>query len=187
MDILIFGIQGSGKGTQAKFIAEKYGMKIFETGAELRRLAATDTPLGKKIKETIENGHLVSDEIVMNIVEDFMKRMETDSPILFDGLPRTQKQQHLLNDLLSKYQRNFIGLYVNVPEEETLKRLLARGRNDDHEDSIRNRFAAFYKDTMPIIEKYMQDNKMLQINGYQTIENVKKDIDSALLPYLVKS
>ena len=79
-------MQGAGKGTLGKAVAAKYGMTIFETGGALRKLAKEDSELGKKIKSIIEAGHLVPNEVVMEIVEDFMNKLEKDSPILFDGI-----------------------------------------------------------------------------------------------------
>ncbi|MBI4231908.1 nucleoside monophosphate kinase, partial [Candidatus Peregrinibacteria bacterium] len=85
MDLILFGIQGSGKGTQGKILAERYGLKIFETGGALRALAQEDSELARKVKSIIEAGHLVPNEVVMEIVEDFMNKQEASSPILFDG------------------------------------------------------------------------------------------------------
>ena len=97
MDLIFFGMQGAGKGTLGKVVSSKFNMTIFETGAALRQLAQEDSELGKKIKSIIEAGHLVSNGIVMEIVEDFVNKLENDSPILFDGIPRSVEQAKTLN------------------------------------------------------------------------------------------
>ncbi|MBI4975313.1 nucleoside monophosphate kinase [Candidatus Peregrinibacteria bacterium] len=126
MDLIFFGMQGAGKGTLGKSIAERYGMKIFETGGELRKLAQEESELGKKIKSIIEAGHLVSDEVVMEIVENFLSHLDKNSSVLFDGIPRKVEQAKLLNDLLLKHNREYKGLLIDIKKETALRRLTTR-------------------------------------------------------------
>jgi len=126
MDLIFFGMQGSGKGTLGKEIAKKFNFKIFETGAELRKLAKEDSELGKKIKSIIEAGKLVSNEIVMEIVENFMINLPKDSKVIFDGIPRKVEQAESLNLLLDKYNRNYTAILLEIKEETALKRLTTR-------------------------------------------------------------
>jgi adenylate kinase len=180
MDLILFGIQGSGKGTQAKIIAEKFNLKTFETGAQLRQLAQEDSDLGKQVKSLIEAGHLVPDAIVIQIVERFLHTLQLGERILFDGVPRKTIQQKAFDDLLKKLGRDFLGVLIEIPEEETIKRLLQRGRNDDTPDSIKNRIEHFKKETVPVIEDYQKREKMITVNGFQPIEKVSEEIISKL-------
>lgn len=199
MDLALFGIQGSGKGTQGKKIAEKYGMKIFETGGELRRLAKEESPLGMKIKAIINAGYLVPTEVVMEIIEDFLKGVSANDTVLFDGIPRSEEQMEAFNALMARNGRAFKGLLINIPKEMAMDRLLSRKicsdckavfpasyegdicakcggqltkRADDNEESIKTRLAAFENETMPVIESYKANEQIIDIDGTGTIEDV---------------
>ncbi len=132
MDYVLFGIQGSGKGTQGKILAAKIDAAYFETGGELRRLAAEPSPLGKKVKSIIDAGHLVPNEVVMEIVENFIKnsgakeRPGEIQPIIFDGIPRNKEQNESLENLLQKLKRQYTGVYFELSREEAENRLLKR-------------------------------------------------------------
>ena len=199
MDLALFGIQGSGKGTQGKRIAEKYGMKIFETGGELRRLAAENSPLGLKIKAIINAGHLVPTDVVMEIIENFLEEVRSDDRVLFDGIPRSKEQMTAFNKLMEKHERDFKGVLINIPKEMAMDRLLSRQicskckavfpasyskdqcakcegeltkRADDNEESIKTRLTAYENETMPVIESYKANQQIIDINGTGTIEEV---------------
>jgi len=180
MDIVLFGIQGSGKGTQAKIIAEKFNCKVCEMGAQLRELAKEDSELGIKVKTLIEAGHLVPADVILEIVENFVKGLSANDIALFDGIPRNENQKIRFDEVMKKYQRDFIGIQIEIPEEETIKRLLSRGRNDDNVDSIKNRIHHFNTETLPIIEDYKNLNKIVSINGFQSVDEVSKDIITVL-------
>jgi adenylate kinase len=102
MDLILFGMQGSGKGTQSRFLAESCGFEIFEAGAELRRLANEDSELARKVKTIMEAGHLVPTEVVMEIIEDFLHRLPEGKAALFDGIPRSEDQREQFDALLEK-------------------------------------------------------------------------------------
>lgn len=202
MDYVLFGIQGSGKGTQGKILAEKLHAAYFETGGELRRLAAENSELGKKVKFIIDAGHLVPNEVVMEIVENFAKR-EADRPIIFDGIPRNTEQNASFTALLKKLNRPYTGIYFELSREEAENRLLKRRmcskcktvysasykkdlcekcggslitRADDNADSIRTRIDIFYKETLPIIDQWHIAGKMIDLNGTGTIEKVTQEL-----------
>lgn len=210
MDLILFGMQGSGKGTQSKFISERCSLSVFETGAELRRLASEDSDLGRKVKSIIEAGNLVSTEIVMEIVLNFLHNLPEGHSALFDGIPRSQEQQVALDELLEKEGREFMGLDIRITEEEALRRLTTRRlcenckttypafyaedacgecggnlvtRRDDTPDAIRTRIDTFLGKTMPVIEDYAARGKMITVNGEQGIEEVTDDCMEALKPY----
>jgi len=126
MDLIFFGMQGAGKGTLGKLVAKRYGFQIFETGSELRKLSKEDSPLGKKIKTIIEAGHLVDNNIVMEIVEDFMSKLKAGTNIIFDGIPRKIEQAKSLNAILNKNNREYKALLINITKDTAIKRLTTR-------------------------------------------------------------
>lgn len=200
MDIVLFGIQGSGKGTIGRAVCEKFGFHYFETGAELRKLAQQDSDLAQKVKAIMEAGKLVSNDVVMEIIEEYMNNLPDDKPVIFDGIPRKPIQSKTFDELMKKLQREFMGILVEVPEEEALKRLTQRRicsncktvypanyekeacekcdgelitRSDDNPESIRVRFQAYFDETMPVIENYKADGKLISIDGTPPIEEVR--------------
>lgn len=185
MDLALFGIQGSGKGTQAKLIAEKYQLAYFETGAECRKLATEESDLGKTIKATIEGGNLVPAAVVMQILENFLTKLPAGKKVLYDGIPRNSEQQQEFDQLLKKFSRDMIAVNIELPEEETIKRLIARGRNDDKPEVITQRIKIFIKDTTPIIEAYRVQNKIINVNGNQSIEACAQEIFSKIDQYFL--
>lgn len=204
MDIVLFGIQGSGKGTLGKAIAEKYGYKYFETGSELRKLSAQESPLGKRVKEIVESGQLVPDEIVMEIIENFMKEEDPgENTVIFDGIPRKMAQAKLFDELMNKLERSYKGILVDVPEETAIKRLSTRRicskckevypasyeepsckkcggelitRSDDTPDSIKTRIQVYKDETVPVIDDLKKKEMLIVMDGDQSIPDAKKEI-----------
>jgi len=179
-DIVIFGVQGSGKGTQAKLIAEKFRFKIFETGAELRKITNEDSPLGRLVKGIVDKGNLVPNEIVIEIVAHFLDCIGSDDRVIFDGLPRSMVQKESFDALLQKKQRKTLCLFLDIPREKTIQRLLARNRTDDNEAAIKNRLENYDRQTLPVIEKYEAEGKMIRVNGDQGVNEVFEDIIATL-------
>ncbi len=207
MDLVLFGMQGSGKGTQSKAIAEHCNLVIFETGAELRRLSSEDSELAQKVKAIIESGNLVPTEVVMEIITDFLRKLPAGKSALFDGIPRSDDQKEQFDALMTKEGRNFKGLLIELTEEEAVKRLTTRRmcptcktifpasytaescdkdgstlitRQDDTPDAIRVRLDTFLQKTVPVIEAYKAEGKMLIVKGEQPIEQVTVDIQEVL-------
>ncbi len=176
MNVVIFGIQGSGKGTQAKIMAERYNLVTFETGEECRRLAKEDSDLGRKIKKIVAGGNLVPAKVILEILDNFLAKVPADKNIIFDGIPRNKKQQKEFDKILKKWKREFVALNIQIPEEETVKRLYIRGRHDDTAEIIKNRIKIFQRNTTPVIEKYRAQNKVIDINGHQKIDEVAAEI-----------
>ena len=208
MDLIFFGMQGAGKGTLGRAVAEKFGMQIFETGGELRKLSSEDSELGKKIKSIIEAGHLVSNEVVMEIVENFVNHLQPGASVLFDGIPRSVEQAQSLNALLEKHGRDYRGVLIEIQKETALKRLTTRRidpvtkkvypadyphdvsedgnelvtRKDDVPEAIENRLNAFETETKPAIELY-KDN-MIVIDGEPSIDQVRDDAIAKIEPIM---
>ncbi|MBT5016403.1 AAA family ATPase [Candidatus Peregrinibacteria bacterium] len=210
MDLVLFGRQGSGKGTQGKFFTERYGLTPFVTGDELRKLAALDSELGRKIKSIIEAGHLVPNEVVMEIIENFMNNLEEGKSVLFDGIPRKMEQAESFNALMKKLNREFSGVLIEIGEKTAIFRLTSRRmcakckaiypakydkesceecggeletRQDDaNMDAIRTRLDAYENETVPAINMYREMDKIIEINGEQDIEVVNQDAFAVLDP-----
>ncbi len=207
MDLVLFGMQGSGKGTQSQRIAEHCGLQIFETGAELRRLGSDGSDLGIKVKGIIESGRLVPTEVVMEIIADFLHKLPAGKSALFDGIPRSDDQKKLFDELMLKEGRSFKGLLIELSEPEAVKRLTTRRmcpacktiypaaytaetcekdgstlitRQDDTPDAIRVRLDTFLEKTVPVLEAYKTDGKMLIVNGEKSIDEVTVDIQEVL-------
>lgn len=211
MDLIFFGMQGAGKGTLGKAAAEKYGMRIFETGGALRALAQENSELGHKVKSIIEAGHLVPNEVVMEIVEDFMNKLPKGAAVLFDGIPRKVEQAQSLNELLKKHNRTYKAVLIDIKKETAFKRLTTRRvckscknvypatytkkscecggelvtRTDDNPEAIKTRLEAFEKETIPAINIY-KDN-LIKIDGEPSIEKVEilafKALDGIIAPH----
>lgn len=183
MNLIFFGIQGSGKGTQAKLLAEKLGYQIFETGGELRKLAKEESELGKKVKETIEAGHLVSSELVLEIVRNFIKNADK-TKIIFDGIPRNQDQYDSFMGILKEFELQYTAIHFKLEKDEAMKRLFKRaeieGRADDNEESIKRRIDIFYNDTLPIITNFEKEGHLIEVDASPTVEEIYQDLTSRL-------
>ncbi len=175
MDILLFGIQGSGKGTQAQLLSEKFGFSIFETGAELRKIRSEDSGLGSAIREIIDRGDLVPNAIVMDIVAHFLEGISAETPILFDGIPRSLKQKESLDALLSSRDRTVHGIFLSVPRDEAIVRMLERGREDDTRMVIERRLQNYEMETLPVIESYEAEGKLTRVEGINAVDRVFAD------------
>ncbi len=180
MDLLLFGIQGSGKGTQARRLAEEHGYVIFEAGGELRRLAASKTPLGEKVSSSINQGNLVPFEIIMQVVQSFAEEHQ-DEKILFDGMPRDREQMQAFDALMTKLKRDFVCINIALKEEEAVQRIMGRakveGREDDaNEETIRHRMQLFHDKTEPVIEAYNAKGKVLEVDGNGSMDDVYQRI-----------
>ncbi|PIQ77942.1 adenylate kinase [Candidatus Peregrinibacteria bacterium CG11_big_fil_rev_8_21_14_0_20_41_10] len=176
MDYFFFGIQGSGKGTQTKLLGQNYNIPVFETGHELRTMAMQDTELGRRVKQTIEGGDLVTNEIVMEIVEAFISTNEDAKHLIFDGIPRNKDQQAMLHQLLENHGRDYSAVLITLTKPEAMTRLLKRaeieGRADDTEEGIEKRINIFFEQTEPLLSHYRQNHQLIEIKGDQTVEAV---------------
>ena len=185
MDIVLFGIQGSGKGTQAKKLAAEFGFHIFEAGAELRTIAATDTPLGAEVKSFIDIGHLVPHQIIMKVVQEAICHLPKEESVIFDGIPRDLDQQRDFDVIMSECGRDFHCLHFVLSAEVGVERIAGRakneGRTDDaNEDAIRRRMAIFKEKTMPVVEIYRAIGKVTDINAAQDVDEVSAEVKGAL-------
>lgn len=185
LNIALFGPPGAGKGTQSKMLIEKYNLTYIATGDILRQEIAEDTELGKQAKDIIARGGLVSDEIIVQIIEKKIKKNPDSKGILFDGFPRTLVQAYILEGLLLKMNTSLSCMIsLDVPEKTLVQRLLDRGktseRSDDNMEVIKNRLNEYKTKTAPVKAFYEEKDKLYNINGVGTIEEIHKRITQAI-------
>ena len=181
MNIVIFGPPGAGKGTQSKFIVNKFNLYQLSTGDLLRNEIKNKTPLGSKISSTINSGELVSDKIVNDLIEKFISNDNYKNKIIFDGYPRSLIQAKNLDDLLIKYKQKIdIVLKLSVSLETIKKRILERqaqeNRADDSEEIAIKRFKTYEKASEPVLDYYKQSNLLKVVNGEAEISKINSEI-----------
>ena len=172
---------GAGKGTQSKFIVNKYNLYQLSTGDLLRNEIKNKSELGTKISYIINSGGLVSDEIVDNLIEKFVSSNKYRNKIIFDGYPRTLIQAKNLDNLLKNYgQKIDVVLKLTVSLETIKKRISERqiqeNRSDDNEDIVIKRFQTYDQSTKPVLEYYKKQKLIKEVNGEQKIEEINKEI-----------
>ena len=181
MNIVIFGPPGAGKGTQSKFIVDKFNLHQLSTGDLLRKEIKNKTLLGSKISSIINSGELVSDQIVSNLIEKFVSNSIYKNKIIFDGYPRTLSQAQNLDDLLKKYKQKIgIVLKLSVSLETVKKRIMERQteekRADDSEEIAIKRYKTYEKSSEPVLEYYKQSNLVKVVNGEAGISEINSEI-----------
>ncbi len=184
-DLVLFGIQGSGKGTQARKLVEDYGYYLFEAGGELRAMAASGSELGETVKSYIDNGKLVPHEIIMEVVSEAVKAQSKDQAILFDGIPRDEDQWKDFERVMAEADREYRCLQILLDEQEALERIKDRadkeGRADDADtEKVQRRIGWFRDKTMPVIEKYHADGRLIRVDGDGSVDDVYARIVHAL-------
>ena len=185
MNIVIFGPPGAGKGTQSKFIVNKYGLHQLSTGDLLRNEIKKKTELGSKITRIMNNGELVSDEIVSNLISKFISNDIYKHKIIFDGYPRTLAQANNLDNLLkANKQKINIVLKLSVSLETVKKRILERqsqeNRADDNEEIAIKRYQTYEKSSEPVLNYYKQSNLLKVVNGEATISEINSEISDLI-------
>ena len=192
LNIALFGPPGAGKGTQSEFLIGKYNLFYISTGDLLRKEIAEKTKLGMEAQSSIASGGLVSDEIIVQIIEKTITDNPDSNGFLFDGFPRTYIQAYILEGLMIKLNTSLNCLIsLVVPEEESVARLLSRGktsgRSDDNEKVIRNRLKEYNEKTLPVLQFYKDKGIYVEVNGTETIENVNLAITQIINHELSKS
>ena len=181
MDLVFFGIQGSGKGTQAKKLAAEFGYDIFEAGGELRKIASSGSELGATVKSFIDQGHLVPHEIIMQVVATAIAARPKTTKILFDGIPRDDAQKKDFDAVMQKAGRDFRCIHFLLDSAEAEKRILGRaaeeGRADDaNTEIIRRRMGTFTSKTLPIIAAYKAAGKVTGISAKRGVDEIYADL-----------
>ena len=185
LNIVIFGAPGSGKGTQSERIVEKYGINHISTGDVLRAEIKNGTELGKTAKGYIDQGQLIPDELMVDILASVFDSFKDSKGVIFDGFPRTIPQAEALKVMLKERGQDIsVMLDLDVPEEELMTRLIKRGkesgRADDNEETIKKRLHVYHSQTAPLIDWYKNEKKYQHINGLGTMEGIFAEICEAV-------
>ena len=187
MIIVLLGPPGSGKGTQAELICKKFGFFHFSTGNILRNEVKKKTKIGKEIELIINAGKLISDKIIIKIVDNkISKQLKLYKGFLFDGFPRNLSQAKAFDILLGKNNQSITSvIQLSVHEEEISKRIqkrkLEEKREDDNENVLKSRLDVYFDETKPLLDFYQKKNKLNKINGTQIINDVNDQINSHIL------
>ena len=206
MKILLLGPPGGGKGTQSKFLMEKFNIPQISTGDMLRAHVGKNTELGKKAKEFMDKGELVTDSLILDMMEVRFQESDCNQGYILDGFPRTITQAKGLDLLLEKIDQKLdYVIVINVNDDKIVERMGGRRmhlpsgrvyhikynppknegkdditnenlviRDDDKENTVRNRLTIYHNQTKPLIKYYSKN--IILINGSQSIENVRNDI-----------
>ena len=204
MRLILLGAPGAGKGTQAAFIREQYGIPQISTGDMLRAAVAAGTPLGLEAKKVMESGGLVSDELIINLVKDRLKQPDCQKGYLFDGFPRTIAQAEALDRLtdidyvinldvdLEKLVDRITGrrvcekcgesYHVSTKKDDNCEKCDGKliQRADDTEETVKSRLNVYKNETAPLIEFYKKQGVLVNVDGMQTIDEVYQAILEAL-------
>lgn len=187
LNIVIFGAPGSGKGTQSDKIIENYHLFHISTGDVLRDNIRRGTELGKTAKGYIDQGQLVPDELIIDILAQVLdeNKDKASEGVIFDGFPRTIPQAEALEQLLADRGTRIDAVVgLEVPEEELIKRILLRGqqsgRADDNEETARKRLEVYHNQTSPLKAYYEEQGKYRAINGLGTIDGIFELIKEVL-------
>ena len=183
MNLILFGPPGAGKGTQANILIDKFKIAQISTGDMLREEVNSKSELGKAAKSIMEKGDLVSDKIIMSMIEKRIAKTDCKNGFILDGFPRTLKQAENLDKILKTLNLKIDKVIeINVDEKLLLKRIKQRAseskniRQDDNSEILKNRIIVYKKDTLPVLNYYRDLNKLHSVNGMKNIEEVSKEI-----------
>lgn len=190
MNIILLGPPGAGKGTQAQRLVEERGMVQLSTGDMLREARTSGTEMGQKVAAIMDAGQLVTDEIVIGLIDEKIKSGNA-AGFIFDGFPRTLAQADALNELLSSNGAQLDAVVqLEVDDETLVKRIVNRAaeavaagkeaRADDNEESVKIRLMEYYKKTSPLIGYYYARGDLKTVDGLQSMDEVAADIAKAL-------
>ena len=203
MNLVLFGAPGAGKGTQAKFIVDKYGIPQISTGDILRVAVANQTKLGLEAKKFMDAGQLVPDEVVNGLVEERLAKKDCEKGFIMDGFPRTVVQAKALDEILTRLGKQIEKVIaLNVPDADIIERITGRRtskvtgkiyhikfnppvdekeedlvqRADDTEEVVVKRLETYHNQTAPVLDYYKGQNKVTEIDGTKKLEDITQDI-----------
>ena len=185
MDILLLGPPGAGKGTQGAIIAERLGIPKFATGDLLRDAVKRGTPIGLKVKATMEAGQLVSDDLIMDVVRDELAKNGAKNGVIFDGVVRTIPQAAGVERLLREQNRTIEQvLFFEIPDQVLLDRLARRReiekRADDDPDAVAIRLKAYRDQTAPVLDWFRKSGKVRVIDAVGSVDQVADRVKAVL-------
>jgi len=187
MIIILFGPPGAGKGTQAQRLVDKYNLKQLSTGDMLREAITEGSELGKKASSIMDRGELVSDDIILSMIKDKIRKSGSDG-FIFDGFPRNLEQAKALDKILHELKlRLDLVIEILVNDEVLINRIENRAkesknaRSDDNEEVLKNRLNIYHESTEMIKPYYLEQKKLVKIDGMRSIEQVSSDIAGQLI------
>ena len=185
MRLLIMGPPGAGKGTQAGLIAAHYGIPAISTGDIFRAMRTADTPLARQVREIMESGAYISDEITNEIVADRLAQADCEPGFLLDGYPRTLDQVETLDGFLTGRDEELDAVVSLLADSDAvvdrlLKRAATEGRADDKEDTIRVRLQVYTDQTAPLLEVFRSRGLLVEVDGLGPVPEVSERLFKAL-------
>ncbi len=185
MNLLVLGPQGAGKGTQAKRIAEEYGIPHVSTGDMFRAAQAAGTEFGRRVGEIMASGRLVPDELTIAMIEERLSQPDAQEGFVLDGFPRNLAQAEALDQMLGGIGRGLDAiLFFDVPDEVGMQRALDRAklesRADDTPAVIAKRLEIYHSETEPIVEHYRATGKLVPLHADRSIDEVWSEISESL-------
>lgn len=185
MRIVILGPPGSGKGTQAALLKDRLGVPHISTGALLRAAVAAGTPLGKKARDAMDAGELVSDELMLGLIEERLGANDVKAGYILDGYPRNLAQARALDEVLERIDLPVEkALALTVDEDQIVERLAKRAaeenRSDDTEEVVRNRLSVYREQTAPVTGYYESRGLLVEVDGIGSIEEINQRLVDAL-------
>ena len=188
MNIVIFGPPGAGKGTQSNFIVKKFQLHQLSTGELLRKEIKEKTVLGQQIETIMNSGNLVSDNIVSDLIENYISDEVYKNRLIFDGYPRNLIQVKNLNNLLKKYNQKIdlvlkLSVSLNTIKKRISERKTLEKRKDDNETIAIKRYEMYEKNIKPVIEFYKQSNLLNVVNGEKPISEISDEISGLIVGF----
>jgi len=186
VNLLVLGPQGSGKGTQARRIADAHGIPHVSTGDMFRAAIAADTPLGQRVAPILASGELVPDELTVALIQARLEEPDARSGFVLDGFPRNVEQADELDEMLASISRAidhvlFFDLSDEIAAERMRGRAAAEGRADDTPEVIARRLAIYHEQTEPVVDRYRAAGVLSRLNADRSVDEVFAEIEAALL------
>ncbi|MEM6841998.1 MAG: adenylate kinase [Bacteroidota bacterium] len=186
LNVVLFGPPGAGKGTQSQKLIEEFGLTHISTGDLFRKHLGEGTELGKKAQAFMDEGRLVPDQLVIDMVDDKLQEENNANGIIFDGFPRTIPQAKALDELLDRKDTPINGMIaLSVPDDELITRLLERGKtsgraDDQNQEKIATRLQVYQTETIPVATYYEAQDRYEQVDGVGTIDVIYERIKQAI-------
>ena len=190
MNIVLFGAPGAGKGAQAERIASLYGMVHLSTGEMLRSAISSGSNVGARAREIIDRGELISDDIIVKIVDARMDESDCVKGVILDGFPRTVAQAEALDEMLAAKGRSLdhvieievdeSALFERIANRASERRRTGTARSDDNAETLRRRLAVYHENSAPLLPYYRAKGLLKSVDGMVSIERVATQIDNLL-------